>query len=284
MSFTFDRSVPFPPLALYRTAIQLMYELANRRWADVVSTVFASEVSDSKVLILFVNPLDPAAPQQLQVMHCVAALYRAVVVMTDGVRFCRLKSYLTVFEVGIGAMSVAPLEAPPRELGNGSLSDKAAVVGSGDDRGLLGNGTSTTSGSLKADSGRVTDPDNPNFTLAYHFFGKPIPSKEVSMAILEAMTTAAPFGSEVECKELLAVSPNGGCSIVIESVGGARMLFTYRWATRALKVLYQEIVVPQRRWGDLMLVLMWKEERFGELRMLRAVRGSNGIGAVASER
>ena len=75
------------------------------------------------------------------------------------------------------------------------------------------------------------------------------------MAILEAMATAAPFGPGIECKELLAVSPYGGCSIVIESVRGGEMLFTYAWATRALKVLYQEIVLPQRRWGDLVLGL-----------------------------
>lgn len=203
----------------------------------------------------------------------------------------------------IGAMSISPLVDPPARLlvGGGknasasssssSLSDAAAAVRRGDDNDqettTLGNGTSTIAdGNLKADSGRARDPEYPDFTLVYHFFGKSIQSKEVSMAILAAMATAAPFDVNAECKELLAVSAEGGCVIVVESVGpgAAGIPFTYGWATRALKVLYQGIIVPQKRWGDLVLVLMWKDERFGEMRMLRGAKGETGSGGVASER
>ncbi|KAL8917189.1 MAG: hypothetical protein Q9208_008091 [Pyrenodesmia sp. 3 TL-2023] len=292
MSFAFDSRIPFTPIAVYGTAIQLMYELANRGWTSMIHAMTAGEIPGVDLVILFINPAAVTAPQQLQVMHCVVALYRAVVAMTDGVSFCHLKSHLSVWGEEVGLMSVAPVVGPARgeveERGGNSSSlsaaAAAAAAGRGEGEGVLENDTLTTRDGLRADSGQVKDPDYPDFVLKYYFFGKPIPSKEVSMAILVAMATAAPFGPGLECKELLAISPYGGCSIVIESVRGGDMLFTHAWATRALKVLYQGIVVPQKRWGDLVLVLIWKGERFGELRMLRGVRGRNSIGAVASER
>lgn len=274
MTFDFDNRVRFSPIAVYQTAIQLMYDLAHKGWTENVYVAMAEEVRGTNLLILFLNPSPPTAAQQLKVMHCVAALYRSVVVMTDRLLFCTLTSHLSVRGTEIGAMSVKPSHDPPRGLGR---------IGS------LINNVSTTNDPVNdvvgADRGSVIDPEKPDFTIAYYFFGKAIQSKEVSMAILEAIATAAPFDSAMECKELLAISKDGGCSIIIESVAGGKTLFTYGWAARALKVLYQEILVPQKRWGDLVLTLMYKEERFGEMRMLRtpAARNGGGVGGGASE-
>ncbi|KAL9013259.1 MAG: hypothetical protein Q9173_002044 [Seirophora scorigena] len=274
MTFEFDSRVRFSPIAVYQTAIQLMYDLANKAWTENVYMAMAEEVRGTNLLIVFINPSPPTAAEQLKVMHCVAALYRSVVVMTDGLLFCNLKSQLSVRGTEVGAMSVTPSHDPPRGLGRiGSLINNVSTTEDPVDN-VVG-----------ADGGRVIDPEKPDFTIVYYFFGKAIQSKEVSMAILEAIATAAPFDSGVECKELLAVSKDGGCSIIIESVAGGKTLFTYGWAARALKVLYQGILVPQKRWGDVVLTLMYKEARFGEMRMLRTAAGriGGGVGGVASE-
>ncbi|KAL8962903.1 MAG: hypothetical protein Q9193_000768 [Seirophora villosa] len=274
MTFDFDNRVRFSPIAVYQTAIQLMYDLAHKGWTENVYIAMAEEVRGTNLLIVFINPSPPTAAQQLKVMHCVAALYRSVVVMTDGLLFCPLMSQLSVRGTEIGAMSVTPSHDPPRGLGR--IRSLIKNVSTTDD---------PVDNMVGADSGRVIDPEKPDFTIAYYFFGKAIQSKEVSMAVLEAMATAAPFDSAVECKELLAISKDGGCSIIIESVAGGKTLFTYGWAARALKVLYQEILVPQKRWGDMVLTLLYQEKRFGEMRMLRTAAARNGgdVGGVASE-
>ncbi len=272
-----------------------MYDLANRRYADTVHAMVAGELPGFDMVILFINPALASAPEQLQIKHCVAALYRAVVVMTEGVKFCHLRSHLSLMGQEIGAMSISPLVDPPPRLGVGegrntsSLSDAVAAVRRGNDNDTettLGNGTLTiVDADLTADSGRARDPENPEFTLSYYFFGTRIQSKEVSMAVLEAMATAAPFDTNLECKQLLAISAEGGCVFVIESVDGAAgMPFTYGWATRALKVLYQGIIVPQKRWVDVDVELMWNDEKFGEMRMFKGGKGEIGSGGVASER
>ncbi|KAL9009374.1 MAG: hypothetical protein Q9173_005589 [Seirophora scorigena] len=268
-SFTLDHSRSLRPLEVYQTGIELMYDLAQRDWMEVVLAVIIQQIEGFNVLMMFLNPQPPNLPNQLQIRHCVFSLYRALTVMTDGVLFCQLRCKLKIHSLQVGALSIAPLD------------DKRTVAADDpsmsmpDEQGRL----------VGADSGQLVDDADPKFVINYLFYGKSINSKEVSMGVVEAMATAAPFDKNSECKELTAVSPDGGCGIFIESVPGSRQTFAYKHATRALKLLYQKIIVRQRRFGDLYLDLRYDGQRFGELRMLKFVGGvANATDAVAEAR
>ncbi|KAL8709545.1 MAG: hypothetical protein Q9225_007441 [Loekoesia sp. 1 TL-2023] len=275
MTFSFDHNFPLRPIELYQTAIQMMYDLAQQDYTEVIHMEDSKELGNYNVLILFVNTQVSTAPDQLRVMHCVAALYRAILVMTDGLMFCQMRSQLAIGLTDIGGLSIMAL-------------DDAAIAGTNTTNTDLINDTDVTSKSpsnriLGPSRGQIKDPENPSFVINFHFFGKPITSKEVSLAVLEGLAAAAPHPKTMGCKELEVVSPTGGCAIFVGGVA-SHHAFTYQWATRALKLLYQQIVVPQKNFGDLYLDLRFDGQTFGELRMLRIVDEKNSSDVVTNER
>lgn len=286
MSFHFTQTQRYSPTALYQTAIQLMYDLAQRDWGEGIHIVDSKSVRGNNVFILFVNPRDPKDPgPHLQICHCVAALYRGVTVITNGMMFFELKSELAVEGRLIGAMSVKPLPVAAEEMGidgksgNSSGADVASMNETGD-------------AEWGFETGQIKDPLNPHFILNYTFLGKRITAKEVSLVVLEALTSAAPHSRSAKCKEIMVASSGGGAVIVIEGTETSRVVFTYSHATEALKLLYQNIVIPEKKFGDVYLVIIYDEggargeQVIGELRMLRAGDGRIRNGAergVSSE-
>ncbi|KAL8911460.1 MAG: hypothetical protein Q9172_007671 [Xanthocarpia lactea] len=240
----------------------------------------AKQIEGYDVIMLFLNPQSPDEPDQLQIKHCVAALYRAIVTMTEGVLFCQLRCHLAVGDRSIGALSIGSMKYGP------SLEDAAVgnVTTALPTPPLEGNRTSLTEISatdLGADSGTIRDTEFPHFTIKYHFYGKSINPKEVSTVVLEALATAAQFARSEECKELQVISPTGGAMILIDGGLKPGLKFLYGWATRSLKILYQRIIVAQKRWGDVWLEMHYDNMKFGELRMLRTEAGiGNGTNAM----
>ncbi|KAL8991655.1 MAG: hypothetical protein Q9169_007778 [Polycauliona sp. 2 TL-2023] len=265
MDFTFDQTKLLRPLEIYQTAIQLMYETVQRGWDEQVKLLVAEEIEGYNVLMMFLNHQADTAPEQLIIGHCVAALYRAIVTMTDRVLFCQLRSHLSIFEKRIGALSIAPVRDALRiEDGNATMTTE------------LASWSEITKRDVRDySSGTIEDPQNARFSVTFHRLGNNITPKEVSLVVLEAMTVVAPFVINAECREILARSKDGGAYIVIESTNSDKFKFTYRWATRALKILYQQVVVKGRRWGDMWLEINYDGVKFGELRMLRG--GGNAV-------
>ncbi|KAL8877401.1 MAG: hypothetical protein Q9198_004578 [Flavoplaca austrocitrina] len=277
MDFAFDQSQRLNPLEVYQTGIQLMYEIVQREWDENVRLMVAEQIEGYNVLMMFLNHQDPTAPDQLVVGHCVAALYRAVTVMTDGVIFCELRSRLSLFEKRIGALSIAPVDDDPDGIEVGNMTTVIPKTNM--------TITDISAPGLGISSGTIRDPNNPRFSITYHFLGKNIIPREISMVVLEAMTAAAPFSKNAECKGIDVVSNGGGAAIVIESTHSDRARFTYGWATRSLKMLYQGIIVPRKRWGDVWLEMKYEDVKFGELRMLRITGGKReGVDAVKEGR
>ncbi|KAI4130901.1 MAG: hypothetical protein LQ338_001498 [Usnochroma carphineum] len=278
--------MPIRPIELYQTAIQMMYDLAQKPWTARVMVLDSKQFGDYQVLIMFINPQPPTAPDQLEVKHCVASLWRAVSVMTDTVSFCLVRSHLAIGGRQIGALSILPLPPSSRIADTNHTSSDTGLTREVDEA----SNSSASDNSVEGwGKGQIKDPDDPAFTINFQFLGTTINSKEVSMAVLEAMTAAAPSPKATACEEIHVVSPDGGCAIIIESVA-SRHSFTYAFATRALKLLYQGIIVPRKEFGDIYLELMYgtgsSEQKFGELRMLRVANGliQNHTDGVANER
>ena len=269
MSFAFDRGDLLRPLDVYFTAIQLMYELAQRNWDESIFALIEKYIEGYNVLFLFINHQPPGATNQLKVQHCVAALFRAVLTMTEQVMFCQLRCRLTLRTHEIGGLSVAPVDY--------AATANTSVDLHGDPDGP---GTNTSNSTLWLDHGQIVDPDDFLFVIDFHWHSKSIKSTEVSLAILDALATAAPFDRNDECVELEALSPQGDCVIFIDG-DVARKKLTYAFATRALKLMYSDLIVRQKRFGDLYLELQYNERKFGEIRILKIVSAQNGTGVAA---
>jgi len=272
--FTFSHEIRLPPLQIYQTAIALMYDLAQLGWENQMLAMIASHIEGYKVLMMFINPHRPeASVPQLQVSHCVDTLFRAVSIMTDGILFCQLRCKLSVSGKEIGAFTVATTDdavnAPP------------SVEGDVD---TAGGGSSV--GTLPYGRGLIVDPDNFLFVIEYQWMNKAIKPQEISLAILDALAQAAVHDKDAAFQEIEAVSPGGECGIFIDRVRDKPVLkpLTYRYATRALRLMFDEIVVPQKRWGDVYLKLTYNEEHFGDVRVLKFVGGRNGTTVVAEAR
>ncbi|KAI4267428.1 MAG: hypothetical protein LQ337_008356 [Flavoplaca oasis] len=277
MDFTFDQSKRLNPLEVYQTGIQLMYEIVQREWDENVRLMVAEQIEGYNVLMMFINLQAITVPNQLMVSHCIAALYRAIAVMTDGVIFCQLRSHLSIFNERVGTFSIGPVADALDGIESGNMTTLIPKTNLST--------TDISAPSLGFDSGTIRDPDNSRFSITYHFLGRNIIPREVSMVVLEAMTTAGPFTKNAECKGIDVVSVGGGAAIVIESTHSDRARFTYGWATRSLKILYQGIIVPRKRWGDVWLEMKYEDVKFGELRMLRITGGEReGMDAGKEER
>ena len=270
MDFKFAAALKLKPLEVYQTAISLMYQLAQRGWKATVLAMEVEQLPNLDCLMMIMNPQPPTATPQLTTEHCVAALYRAITVMSDGVLFCQCRAHITLHHHGIGALSITPVnDIAPRDTVEGSRIVAAANI---------------AATRLNYDRGTVRDPQDPKFVINYLYWGKDIKAKEVSLGIFEALTAAAPYDKNAECVELQVVSSGGECVIVVEHVLLSIPKFSYAKATRALKLMYSEIIVPTRRFGDMYLELSYNNEKFGEIRMLKGppnVRAGNEIDIVS---
>ena len=259
-----DYSHQLRPLEVYQIGIQMLYSFAQRPWNEMIYVADSKKFLNYDVLILFINSRQPSEPVQLQVKHCVTSLYRALSIMTDGIMFYQLRCHISIMKDEVGALSITPWD--DYAISSVNVSKKAPTNHIHEiSKNVPPDGLTTNSGQFK-------DPDNPAFVMNYHFFSKAINPKSVSMAVVEAMTAAAPFPTNGKCLELSIVSPDGVCGIFIESISSHHE-FTYHWATRALKNLYQHLVVAQKRFADIYIELWFDAEgifeQFGELRMLK---------------
>ncbi|KAL8865151.1 MAG: hypothetical protein Q9174_007046 [Haloplaca sp. 1 TL-2023] len=232
-----------------------MYRLAQRDWKAVILAMEVEQIHKLDCLMMVVNPQPPTALPQLTTEHAVAALYRAITVMSDGVLFCQCRAHITLHHNDIGALSITPVKdfAPANTVRESRVVAAANVAAT----------------RLNYNRGTVKDPQDPKFVINYLYWGKDIKAKEVSLGIFEALTTAAPYDRNAECVELQVISSGGECIIIVEHVLLSIPKFSYAKATRALKLMYSEIIVPTKKFGDMSLELVYNGEKFGEIRMLK---------------
>ncbi|KAL8768992.1 MAG: hypothetical protein Q9209_004909 [Squamulea sp. 1 TL-2023] len=273
--FTLDYTKSLRPIEVFQTAIVLLYDAAQRPWEEPVHFMQAHEQIGYNVVMLIYNPRPPEAPMQLKISHCVTAILQAVMTLTDSVIFCQLKSRLMLYSADgatqLGTLTITPLRS---NSANAEENDTLAQ-----DPNANATALKIPNGEVGVTSGRITDELDPHLTFEYHsLIGKPITAKDISLVILDAIASAAPYEMNAECKDLYAISPSGGAAIIIESTTD-KLSFTYGNATRVLKRLYQRVVVPLRRWEEIWCVIYYDNQKFGELRMLRvaeAMRGAPG--------
>ena len=251
------------------TAIHLMVELARRPWDVPLFAMIADNIDGFNVVIMLLNPRGPGESNQLLICHCVAALYRAVIIMTEGVMFCKMRSIIKLHSLELGALNMTPID----EM-TGSVNATRDSLGSGNQTAF-----SALGDAVKVDRGRVVDPENFLFVIEYVWYGKSMKSKDISLAILNAIATAAPHDTSSECETLEILSPEGDCVVIVDQLASAGRRLTYFYAVRALELAYDHIFAAQKRWGDLLLTLRSNDRAIGEIRILRGVGKESGRAA-----
>ena len=239
-----------------------MVELARRPWEDPLFAMVADHVEGYNVVMMFLNPRRPSEPKQLRICHCVVALYRAIVIMTDGVMFCKMRAIIKLRSFELGAFNVSPVDIDTiagnvNETMTDSL-DRASKTA-----------MNSSDGAVSVDRGRLVDPENFLFVIEYLWYGRSMRSKDISLAVLDAIATAATHETNSECETLEIVSPEGDCVIVVDQLTTAGRRLTYSYVVRALELAYDGIFVPQKRWGDLLLMLRFSDRAFGEISILK---------------
>ena len=274
-----------PPGAVYIVAIQMMWELAVQDWKSPIRGMAIAVREPYDVLIVFVNPRVATDPVQLQVAHSVVALYEAVLVMTDRVCFCLLRSRLKILHRGswidLGGLSITPAEQPGKRNNDTTpLGHATRTVSSRVTDGLAENDGSISTNPIS--TGQITDPENNRFKVSYTYLGRKISSKDVSLAVLGALATIAQYNFGSPCDQFEILSDRDQVVTIAEAYDeGAFRQLTHRDVARALKLMYDDIQVATKTYGDIYLELLWEEKKFGEIRMLKAGLSQNGTHAVA---
>lgn len=255
-----DHTEPLRAIAVYQTAIQSTYDAAQQSWDDPIHVMMAKRIQGYDVLMTIINLQSADDPVQLRISHCVVALYTAVVRLTDNILFCHLDSDLSVYSERIGTLSIYPAKH--------HLIDPFSVLTLGQESNVTALDQSSTN--LMRRSGILRDDLDPHLSFNYYSYEKPVTPKEVSLVILDALASAAPFDRNAECKELEATSPGGGTAIFMESTTD-NLRFTYGNATKTLLRLYQRMIVPLKLWEEIYCEVSYDNQKFGELRMLRMI-------------
>ena len=114
-------------------------------------------------------------------------------------------------------------------------------------------------------SGRIVDPNDPNFEIGYTYSGARLNSKDVFLGVLDALATAAQFGRLTFFESLNAVSPSGACTISIAAIQSSTFRVTYNFVTKALLFMITEVMVYLKKFGEVTLQLEWKGSAMAEM-------------------
>ena len=122
-------------------------------------------------------------------------------------------------------------------------------------------------------SGRVIDLDDLNFSVVYTYSGARLNSKDVFLAVLDALAIAAQSDRLALFESLKVISPSGACTISTVAIR------KYSFVTRALLIMIREIMVYLKNIGELMLRLEWKMSAMAECFGSHGMRKGGGKNA-----
>lgn len=241
----YDRNQPLNVLAIYLSAIDCMYGLAQRGWDDRLIGGWQIWASGQKVEVDVESTGGSHGPLPLLTSHIVVAVYSTVEKLWKDKAFCKVTTSISIGQRQIGTLKIQPFAGRATSVG----------VTNSD----IGNSTAENLSTNPATqpSGQVTDKDDVRFTVDYAYSGARIDSQEMFIAILDALANSAPHPDTSDFHHLAAASASGGCTIVIYKVASPYQI-TYSYTTRALRTLTRFVIQPLRRFGEMTFELNWK--------------------------
>lgn len=261
MDVHYDTSKRFNLLGIYLIAIDCMYRFAQEEWQQPLIRIYTFR-SVRYDIQMEVEP----APSVLKLEngHVVLGVYDTIVDVAAKSQFCETLSTISFHGREVGTVRIE--KKMPETLDNGSGATSFTTV----DTSPQGNG-------MTYPKGRFDDPDEPHFSVEYIFYGGRINSKDIFLAVLDALAIAAQFKDIAPFTSLDGASPSGDCVIKILGTRG-RYKVNYSFVTKTLLILIQHIMIPLVKFEEVALRLIWK----GTLMANASVKMA-GRGAVALE-
>ena len=190
---------------------------------------------------------------RLATNHIVIGLYTTMLDVAALSRFCEVHTTLSLHQRKICVLHIEKKTSATLEQGGTNatnlLLDKGSLQGS----------------VLTYPSGRIIDPDDPNFEIAYTYSGARLNSKDVFLGVLDALATAAQFNRLTFFESLNVNSPSGSCTISILAIQSSSFRVKYSFVTRALLIMITDIMIHLKNFGEVTLQLEWKRSSMAEL-------------------
>ena len=131
----------------------------------------------------------------------------------------------------------------------------------------------TTKGVANGPSGTVVDPDDPHFTILYSYDGGRINSKDIFIAILEAIAITAEYDDNLPFLSLVTTSASRKCEITISKAPSESQLH-YSYVTKVLQMLTWDVFVHLKFFGEMKMQLKLDGQEIAEGHF-RAQPGTN---------
>ncbi len=244
-----------------------MYTLSQYDWNYIIpSDADDSEEDDNLGIVIGTSSAHPAAQNQLKNGYAILGLYELLTTMVLDRDCYEVEAELKLrgYEVGnIRVLAVLKMNALP----NPSLS---APESGG------------PASSLKSDSGSIGDDLGFRITYTYDSAYR-INSQDLFMAFLDGLATAAEPNEQRSCELMYAVGPPSatGQAVITISSEDHRTL-TYKSITTALYLVWTEIILPGRRFGDLDLEIYYVGIKVGRV-LIDSLPPPNRISGTATE-
>lgn len=245
----YDTSNILNPLGVYLCAIDFMYDFARKGWNKRLSGGFTVWQEDYNAEI-DIESLHQSSVQ-LQTCHIVLGLYETIKEVSAQSRFCEVLTTLSMHRRQIGSLAI---QKKTRQTTN---TVRANATNS-----LMAKGVSSSNDPTYP-SGLITDVDDPPFTVTYTFNGIRTNSRDVFLAVLDALATAARLPSDTLFQSLNAISPSRACVISV-AVDSSQSRLSYSYITKALRAVVTNVMVVLRKFEEVTFQLNWRGDKMVE--------------------
>lgn len=246
----YDTSKKFKPLAVYMAAIDCMYQFAQKNWDERLDGSFTIWVPGYDVEIDIESSQGIHGIHLLN-SHVILGLYETIIHVSTQSKFCEVISTLSLHGRQIGTLIIQ--ERSLRTLKMGETNSTSSLL---EER-------SPKSSSPTYPSGDINDVDDARLSISYTYSGVRINSKDIFLAVLDALATTAQFSPGTPFRSLTANSVSGKCVISILEVDGPSQI-NYSHITMALRVIIVDIMVYLAKFGEMTFQLKWEAVQTAE--------------------
>ncbi len=257
----FDTSKKFNPLAVYLCALDTMYKFAQTGWSKVLVGGITIWVERFNVQIDIESEGMAHGSTKLETSHIVLGLYQTMVEVAARSHFCETLTTLTMHGRQIGRLIIEKRTQRTVE-GGGSDAINLTLVEA-----------SPQGNAVTYPSGHFIDPDDPDFSISYTYSGARINSKDIFLAVLDALATSAQFSPLTPFSSLSIISPSGDCAVNIVGIDGGFPV-NYSFVTKTLRIVVMEIMVKLGKFEEIELQLKYEDFMMASASFKLADRGT----------
>ena len=253
--------------------IELLCILSNLPWeAKVFKAMKMADINTDVIL----HPFPPSRGSRLEIRYGVLGLYKMGMAIAQGNQFYKLHASLYVKNLEVGWFDLRPR---PAKESNGGYSSP-----------LLSVSTNTTPITIP-DSGKMIDPNDPKFVVAFTWDHVRIKPQDVYTLFLDAFAIAAPHNNNDPGAGISAARSASGDTVLstwtVGENGNAQM--TWSRLKRALIVVWDFLIIGdvgrKPKFEGISFDVAYDGLKIGEGRILRLDdRGDEGDGGSAAEK